>query len=131
MSELFSPEWMQTYQDKWNAETDLSEALAKIDFTAKIGYGFKGDPQPKGIIAIENGKAIRTGSYNGETLNWDLRESEENWQKWMKSGLNMMNLAGAYMRGKLKFDRGDYGAMVKDPRMVNPFLKTFSVMGKV
>ena len=42
-----------------------------------------------------------------------------------------MGLSGAYMQGKLKFVVGDYGAMIKDPRMVNPFLKSFSVMGQV
>jgi hypothetical protein len=33
--------------------------------------------------------------------------------------------------GKLKFRKGDYGAMVKDPRMAGPFVKSFSVMGRV
>jgi hypothetical protein len=37
----------------------------------------------------------------------------------------------AYTRGKLKFEVGDYGAIVKDPRMVGPFIKSFNVMGQV
>jgi hypothetical protein len=80
---------------------------------------------------VKNGQAVDAGAYNGETLNWDLRADPEDWEKWFKKGLNMMGLSGAYMQGKLKFLVGDYGAMIKDPRMVNPFLKSFSVMGDV
>ncbi|PNW57410.1 UNVERIFIED_CONTAM: SCP-2 sterol transfer family protein [Euhalothece sp. KZN 001] len=131
MAELFSPEWMATYQEKWNAEPDLSDALAKINFDSVIGYGFKGEDQPRGVLVIKDGKAVESGAYNGQTLSWDLRASQEDWEKWFKKGLNMMGMSGAYMQGKLKFLVGDYGAMIKDPRMVNPFLKSFSVMGEV
>jgi hypothetical protein len=37
----------------------------------------------------------------------------------------------AYVGGKLKFKSGDYKAMAKDPRMAGPFVKTFTVMGRV
>ena len=42
----------------------------------------------------------------------------------------MMSLGVAYTSRKLKFRVGDYGAMVKDPRMAGPFIKSFSAMGK-
>jgi hypothetical protein len=37
----------------------------------------------------------------------------------------------AYTTGKMKFAVGDYSAMLKDPRMAGPFIKSFSVMGTV
>ncbi|MDC0832989.1 SCP-2 sterol transfer family protein [Geitlerinema sp. CS-897] len=131
MADLFSPEWMHGYQAQWNAESELSDALAKINFTANIGYGFKGDDKPTGVLVIENGKAVAAGAYDGHELNWDLRADRSHWEKWLKSGLNMMGMGMAYTKGNLKFVVGDYGAMVKDPRMVGPFIKSFSVMGRV
>jgi hypothetical protein len=41
----------------------------------------------------------------------------------------MMAIGSAFAMGKLKFQVGDYSAMVKDPRMAGPFIKSFSVMG--
>lgn len=131
MAELFSPEWMQAYKDQWNAEPELADALAKINFNSAIAYGWKEDDNPKGILIIKDGRAVEAGLYQGQNLNWDLRADRQNWEKWVKNGLNMMGLSAAYMQGKLKFVVGDYGAMIKDPRMVRPFLKSFAVMGRV
>jgi len=131
MSELFSEVWMQTYMQEWNNEPDLSEALAKINFHSVIAYGFAGLEQPTGILVVETGKVTQAGNYNGETLNWDLRATPENWQKWIEGGLGMAGLGMAYMGGKLKFKVGDYSAMIKDPRMAGPFVKSFTVMGRV
>jgi hypothetical protein len=43
----------------------------------------------------------------------------------------MMGLGMAFTTGKMKFVVGDYTAMIKDPRMAGPFIKSFSVMGQV
>ncbi len=131
MAEYFSAEWMNQFMQRWNSEPGLSDELAKIGFNSVIGYGFDGDAAPKGVIAIENGKATAAGTYNGEALNWDLRASPDSWQKWMSSPPGMMGLGMAYTSRKLKFIKGDYSAMVKDPRMAGPFIKSFSVMGQV
>jgi hypothetical protein len=131
MAELFSDEWMKGFMDAWNGEPDLSDALAEINFNSVIGYGFQGDDAPTGVITIENGKAVSAGAYNGEDLNWDLRAKQDNWEKWLKKGIGMTGLGMAYTTGKLKFNVGDYGAMLKDPRMAGPFIKSFSVMGTV
>ena len=64
-------------------------------------------------------------------MNWDLRASADSWDKWMAKGIGMMGLGAAYTTRKLKFEVGDYGAMIKDPRMAGPFIKSFSVMGRV
>ena len=131
MAELFSAEWMNRFQEEWNKEPDLFETLGKIHFTSTIAYGFEGEAAPRGVLVVEEGKVVRSGAYNNEPLNWDLRASQENWAKWIAKGIGMMGLGLAYTTRKLKFEVGDYGAMVSDPRMAAPFIKTFSVMGRV
>ncbi|MBU0500274.1 MAG: SCP-2 sterol transfer family protein [Gammaproteobacteria bacterium] len=131
MSELFSESWMQGFQAKWNAEADLSGELEKIGFNSVIGYGFAGEDAPKGVLKVENGKAVAGGAYAGETLNWDIRCSEEQWKKMMADPPGMMGLGLAFTAGHMKFAVGDYGAMIKDPRMAGPFIKSFAVMAQV
>ena len=129
--ELFSDEWMKKYMNEWNSESSLSDALQQIGFNSTIAYGFDGEDQPRGIINIENGKAISAGAYNGEETNWDLRARQDTWKSWMEKEMGMMGLGAAYTTRKLKFANGDYKAMIKDPRMAGPFIKSFSVMGRV
>jgi hypothetical protein len=130
MADLFSDEWMKSFMDQWNAEPELSDALAQIGFNSVIGYGFEGEDQPRGVIAIENGKATSAGAFTGETLNWDIRCSDAQWKKWIGKPPGMMGLGMAFTSGKMKFKVGDYGAMIKDPRMAGPFIKSFTVMGR-
>lgn len=131
MADLFSPEWMQAFAEQWNAEPELADALAKIHFNSVIGYGFEKDPNPAGVLTVEEGRVVAAGAYSGQTLNWDLRAERECWEQWKTKGLNMMGLGVAYMSRKLQFRVGDYGSMVKDPRMAGPFIKSFAVMSKV
>ncbi|MBF0370354.1 MAG: SCP-2 sterol transfer family protein [Magnetococcales bacterium] len=131
MAELFSAEWMQTYMDEWNKEPELAGALEKIGFNSTIAYGIDGDDTPRGVLTIENGQAVKGEAYSDQEINWDLRASQENWEKWIRKGLGMMGLGMAYTSRKLKFQVGDYGAMIKDPRMAGPFIKSFTVMGRV
>jgi hypothetical protein len=128
---MFTEDWMNKYKDAWNVEPGLADALAQIDFNSVIAYGFEGDDQPTGFISVENGQVVNAGAYNGETVNWDLRATPDNWAKWSKKPPGMMGLGMAYTTKKLQFKVGDYGAMVKDPRMAGPFIKSFGVMGKV
>ena len=130
MAELFSDEWMKSFVEQWNAEPDLSDALAQIGFNSVIGYGFDGEAQPRGVLVVENGKATSGGAYNGEDMNWDIRASAEQWQKWMGKPPGMMGLGMAFTSRKMKFLVGDYGSMIKDPRMAGPFVKSFSVMAR-
>jgi hypothetical protein len=131
MSDLFTSDWMAAFQAAWNNEPELADELAKIGFNSIIGYGFDGEANPAGFLKVENGKAVAAGSYNGEELNWDLRASEADWKKWMVKPPGMMGLGMAYTTRKLKFNKGDYSAMIKDPRMAGPFIKSFAVMGQV
>ncbi len=131
MADLFSDEWMKSFMDAWNNEPELSDALAKIDFDSVIGYGFQGDDGPTGVITVEKGKVTAAGAYNGEALSWDIRAKPANWEKWLNKGIGMAGLGMAYTTGKMKFVVGDYMAMVKDPRMAGPFIKSFGVMGTI
>ncbi len=131
MSDMFSQQWMEGFKDAWNGEADLSGALAKIDFSSSIGYGFADDDKPSGVIVVENGMVTQAGAYNGEELAWDIRASKGDWEKWMKKPPGMMSLGMAYASRKLRFPVGDYAAMVKDPRMAGPFIKSFQMMGTV
>lgn len=129
--ELFSQEWMQAFRDQWNSEPELADALAKIHFNSVIGYGFEDDSEPKGVLTVQDGRVTAAGSYRGEKLNWDLRADRQHWQQWLTKGLTMMGLSMAYMTHKLQFRLGDYAAMIKDPRMAGPFIKSFAVMRRV
>jgi len=131
MSDLFSAEWMASFMDAWNAEPDLSDALAKIDFNSVIGYGYPGEDNPRGVLTVENGKAIAAAAFDGQELNWDIRCKDAHWAKWMRKPPGMAGLGMAFTTGKMKFQTGDYFAMIKDPRMAMPFIKSFSVMGAV
>ncbi|MCW8907910.1 MAG: SCP-2 sterol transfer family protein [Sedimenticola sp.] len=130
MAELFTEEWMQSFMAQWNAEPELVGALEQIGFCSVVGYGFEGEDQPRGVITVENGKVVSAGAYNGESLNWDIRCSDAQWKKWISKPPGMMGLGMAFTSGKMKFKVGDYAAMLKDPRMAAPFIKSFSVMGK-
>ena len=130
MTELFSDEWMKGFMARWNNEPDLSDALAEIGFNSVIAYGFDGEDDPRGFVRVENGKVTEAGVYSGGQVNWDLRASPDNWQKWMEKPPGMMGLGMAYTSRKLKFKVGDYTAMIKDPRMAGPFIKSFAAMGE-
>ena len=131
MAELFSEEWMNSFMAAWNGESELAGALEKISFNSVIAYGFDGEDNPRGYIDVQNGQVVAAGAYAGQELNWDLRASQANWETWLKKGLSMMSLGMAYTTRKLKFNVGDYKAMIKDPRMAGPFIKSFEVMGRV
>ena len=130
MSDLFSDDWMKSFMAEWNDEPDLSDALAKIEFKSVIGYGFQGDDAPLGILVVEGGKATSAGAYDGQEMNWDIRASQAQWDKWIGKPPGMMGLGAAFTTGKMKFVVGDYGSMIKDPRMAKPFIKSFSVMSR-
>ncbi len=131
MAELFTEEWMQEFASHWNSEPELSDALAQIGFNSVIGYGFDGDEKPLGVLSVENGKAVKAESYSGQALNWDIRASEDQWNKWIAKPPGMMGLGMAFTSRKMKFVVGDYSSMIKDPRMAGPFIKSFAVMARV
>jgi len=131
MAELFSDEWINALKDEWNNEPEVSDALAKINFSSVITCGYKDEENPRCVFVVENGVATRAGLYDGETPDWDMRADEKNWGKWTTKPLNMASMGLAFTTGKLKFNTGDFKAMIKNPSMAVPFVKSFALMTKI
>lgn len=131
MADMFSENWMAKFGEAWNAEPTLSDELGKIGFTSTIAYGFPEEDNPRGVLVVENGRVVSATGYTGQPLSWDIRASKEDWEKWAKKTPGLMGLGMAYTTRKLRFKVGEYAAMIKDPRMAAPFIKSFEVMGRV
>lgn len=131
MSDIFAEQWMQKFMDEWNNEPELVRELSNINFNSTIAYGFDNEDNPRGVLVIEKGQAVSASGFEEQDLNWDIRASKDNWQKWFNKPPGMMGLGIAYTSRKMKFNKGDYTSMIKDPRMAGPFIKSFSVMGRV
>ena len=131
MAELFSDEWINALKDEWNNEPEVSDALAKINFSSVITCGYKDEEKPRCVFVVEDGIATRAGIYNGETPDWDMRADAKNWEKWTDKPLNMASMGLAFTTGKLKFNTGDFKAMFKNPSMAVPFVKSFGLMTKI
>jgi putative sterol carrier protein len=131
MAALFSDAWMNELKDAWNDEPEVKDKLAEIGFDSVITCGFKDEDNPRGVFIVEKGVCVRAGDWNGEKPDWDMRADMKDWLKWVEKGIGMMGLGTAYATGKLKFKTGDYKAMMKDPRMAGPFVKSFGLMQKI
>lgn len=131
MPELFSSDWMNELKDQWNGEPDVKDKLAEIGFNSIITCGFKDEDQPRGVFVVENGECIRAGDYAGEKPDWDMRAARKDWMKWVSKGIGLTGMGMAYTTGKLKFKSGDYGAMIKNPKMAGPFVKSFGLMKNI
>ena len=131
MAQLFSDEWMNQLKDAWNMEPEVRDRLAEINFSSVITCGFKNEPSPRGVFVVEQGTCVRAGSWNGEEPNWDMRADKSDWMKWIEKPLGMASMGIAFTMGKLKFLKGDFTAMIKDPRMAGPFVKSFGLMSKI
>lgn len=131
--ELFSDAWMKALMEEWNGAPEVSDALAKIDFDAVITCGFKNEDNPRGIFVVEKGVCVRAGAWteNDPDPSWDMRADIKHWKGWVAKGIGMAGLGTAYMTGKLKFLVGDYGAMIKNPAMATPFVKSFGLMQNI
>lgn len=133
MAQLFSADWMNALKDAWNNEPDVKDKLAEIGFNSVIYCGFKNEDNPRGVFVVENGTCVRAGAWSPSDppANWDMRADQKDWLKWVEKGIGMMGMGTAFMTGKLKFKVGDYTAMMKDPRMANPFVKSFGLMQQI
>jgi putative sterol carrier protein len=131
MAAIFSDAWMKELMNAWNNEPEVKDKLAEIGFNSVISCGFKDEENPRGVFVVENGVCVRAGDWNGEKPDWDMRADMKDWLKWVEKGIGMMGLGTAYATGKLKFKHGDYKAMIKDPRMAGPFVRSFGLMQQI
>lgn len=128
MPELFSKDWMESFQQRWNSDPEIKDVLSELGFNAVIGYGYSNDPSPSAMVRIEQGKIVYAGDYQGQQLTWDLRAEPDQWQQWMDKPPNMIALGIAFSTGKIVFETGDYSSMMKEPRFAGPFVKSFEAM---
>lgn len=131
MSELFSEEWAKAYMATWNANPEITHALQKAGFSSVVAFGFQEDNDPAFVMTIVNGNIISTGKKATNDVNWDLRATKENWQALIAKPPGLMKLGMAYTSRKLRFLKGDYAHMIKDPSLAGAFVKSFELMGKV
>ncbi len=131
MSEFFSEAWLQAYREAWNQEPGLRDALARVGFTARVGFGMIDEKEPRGVLTVVDGTVTATGPGDGRALDWDLRAPAEVWQRWLANPPGMIALGAAYTVGDLRFVAGDYAGMIKDSRLAGPFVKSFQVMARI
>jgi len=120
---------MEALKKKWNNSPMVYEPLQKANFTARIGYGFKGEPRARGILTVVNGMVTHASAIDDNVeLDWDLRASQENWNMWIANGFGLIKLGPAIATNSLEFAKGNYRQMIANPSLSSPFLQHFSLM---
>jgi len=130
MPELFSDGWANKYKDIWNSSDGIAQQLGQSNFNSVVAFGLDGEDSPRVVLTISNGEIVKAGTHNGESLNWDLRASMDDWVTLVAKPPGLMKLGLAYTSRKLKFKKGDYAMMIKDPSLSTAFVKCFALMGK-
>jgi hypothetical protein len=130
MPELFSDGWAKNYKEIWNSTEGIASELGQSNFNSVVAFGVDGEESPRIVLTIYNGQIVSAGSHNGEELKWDLRASLDEWSALVVKPPGLMKLGLAYTSRKLKFKKGDYAVMIKDPRLSTAFVKCFALMGK-
>lgn len=131
MADIFSEEWMVKYKSLWNGDVEHVKQLADSDFTSNVGFGLVGEENPRVIIEIQNGTIANLTVYADQHLDWDVRGKPNFWQSVSEKSPNIMKLGLAYTSRDLKFVKGDYVKMIKEPRLSNAFIKCFKFMSVV
>ena len=130
MPELFSDDWANNYKEIWNSSEGIAQELGQSNFNSVVAFGVDGEEAPRVVLNISDGQIITASSFQGESLNWDLRASLDEWVSLVAKPPGLMKLGLAYTSRKLKFKKGDYSVMIKDPRLSTAFVKCFALMGK-
>ena len=130
MPELFSEDWASKYKDIWNSSDGIAHELGKSNFNSVVAFGVDGEDAPRIVLTISNGEVVSAGVHKGEAINWDLRASLDEWITLVTKPPGLMRLGLAYTSRRLKFKKGDYVVMIKDPRLSTAFVKCFAIMGK-
>ncbi len=130
MPELFTNDWATNYKEIWNSGEGIAQELGQFDFNSVVAFGIEAEDEPRVVLIIVNGQIVSAGSPNGESINWDLRATSESWDALVAKPPGLMKLGLAYTSRKLKFNKGDYAVMIKDPRLSAAFVKCFALMGK-
>lgn len=131
MADLFSNEWAQAYKDAWNADDEITGSLERAGFNSVVAFGLPEDSVPAFVMSIQNGKIAAINSSPLDDVKWDIRASKDDWMSLIVKPPGLMKLGIAYTSRKLRFTKGDYATMIKDPSLAGAFVKSFALMGKV
>lgn len=131
MSELFSGEWATAYMQIWNSDKDITGMLKNAGFSSVVAFGFQDEDDPRFCMSIENGSIVSVEKKPEDALKWDLRANKDFWLSLLTNPPGLMKLGIAYTSRKLRFKKGDYATMIKDPSLAGAFVKCFALMGKV
>lgn len=131
MADLFSNEWSQAYKDAWNADEEITASLQRAGFNSVVAFGLPETEEPAFIMSIQNGLVSSINKAPVEDINWDIRASKDDWLSLVAKPPGLMKLGIAYTSRKLRFKKGDYATMIKDPSLAGAFVKSFALMGKV
>jgi len=131
MAEMFSNEWARDYMDVWNADHDITSMLSSAGFSSVVAFGYQDEDDPRFVMTIENGNVVSVDKKPADAIKWDLRAGQDFWVGMVSKPPGLMKLGIAYTSRKLRFNKGDYATMVKDPSLAGAFVKCFALMGKV
>ena len=131
MADLFSSEWSQSFMETWNDDEEIISSLQRAGFNSVVAFGMLDTEEPAFIMTIENGVVASINNASLDDVKWDIRASTENWISLIVKPPGLMKLGIAYTSRKLRFTKGDYATMIKDPSLAGAFVKSFALMGKV
>ena len=131
MADLFSNEWAQAYKDAWNADEEITASLQRAGFNSVVAFGLPDVSEPAFVMSIQNGLIASVNKTAVEDIKWDIRATKDDWLSLIVKPPGLMKLGIAYTSRKLRFLRGDYATMIKDPSLASAFVKSFALMGKV
>lgn len=132
MPELFSDDWAKVYMDAWNSDDDITSVLRDVGFSSVVAFGFPEDEDHPGfVMTIENGVIVSTDKKPQEVIDWDIRATKDNWITLIAKPPGLMRLGIAYTSRQIRFKKGDYATMIKNPSLAGAFVRSFVLMGKV
>lgn len=131
MAEIFSQEWAQAYMDAWNADAEITTSLQRAGFNSVVAFGLPDTEEPSFIMSIEDGLVASVNKTAQDDVKWDIRATEDDWMSLIVKPPGLMKLGIAYTSRKLRFLKGDYATMIRDPSLAAAFVKSFALMGKV
>ncbi|MES0326584.1 MAG: SCP-2 sterol transfer family protein [Gammaproteobacteria bacterium] len=131
MSELFSKEWGQAYKNAWNEDGEITATLQHAGFNSVVAFGLDTEDAPRFVMTIDNGLVTSLEGQPEAAIKWDIRATQENWLSLIAKPPGLMKLGIAYTSRKIRFKKGDYAAMVKDPDLAGAFVKSFGLMSRI
>ncbi len=131
MAESFSSEWSQDFMNAWNADEELTASLQRAEFCSVVAFGFPDTDHPAFVMTITDGLVTAINNNDFDGIKWDIRATKDNWLSLIVKPPGLMKLGIAYTSRKLRFTKGDYATMIKDPSLAGAFVKSFALMGKV